>query len=158
MNAKQIRDELREGDSPSLRRRRRLARLAAVGLVDFTAISLYQVGAVRRLPDVPGRLVDSNHVSAAVEAYPFGIPDATAGAALYAATLVLAGARGARRHPAWSLALAGAAVAGAAGAVKYLWDMATKEKRACVYCLLGAAVNFVMVPPAVAEARAAWRR
>lgn len=159
MDIRAIRDELRSGHSPSLRRRRRIAALAALGLVDFAVISLYQIGAIRRLPDLPGRLVDSNQVNAAVEAYRMGAPDGPIAALLHAAEMVLASAGGSRRtgrHPAWDLLLAGAVAGGAAGALVYLRDMVFREAKACPYCLAGAAVSFAMVPLVIPEARDAW--
>jgi hypothetical protein len=72
-----IRRELREGHSPSLRRRRRIGFLAALGAVDFAVISLYQIGAIRHLPEPPGHLFDSDKVNASRKAYALGVPDGT---------------------------------------------------------------------------------
>ena len=59
-----IRRELRQGQSPSLGRRRWIGFLSAVGAVDFTVISLYQMGVIQHLPDPPGRIFDSDQVNA----------------------------------------------------------------------------------------------
>ena len=155
-----IRRELREADSPSLRRRRWIAALSAVGVVDFAVISLYQLGVIRHLPDPPGRLFDSDKVNGSRKAYATGVPDGTLGLALYALTLVLTGAGGTSRtgRPAiLDLALGGAVLAGAIGAAHYLYDMVMRQERACPYCLAGAAVSFAMLPLAVRETRAGAR-
>jgi uncharacterized membrane protein len=152
MNVSAIREELRDGRSPLLRHRRRLATLAAVGAVDFAIISLYQLGVIRHLPDPPGRIFDSDKVNASTSAYRFGLPDGPLGLASYAAILVLAGAGGAEntgRRPIFDALLAAAVGAGVVGAASYLYEMVRKQQRACAYCLTGAAVNFAMVPAAV---------
>lgn len=159
MNALAVRNVLRSDRADaSLARRRRIALLSAVGLLDFVAISLYQLGIIRRLPDLPGRLFDTNAVNASPRAYPLGVPDGPLGAALFAVTMVLAGAGGTRatgRSPLVSLLLGAAGFAGAAGAAKYLWDMITKEKKACPYCLVGAGLDFGIATYAWPEVRQA---
>jgi uncharacterized membrane protein len=165
MDVDAIRRELREGDSPSLRRRRWIGVLSALGAVDFAIISLYQLGVIRHLPDPPGRIFDSDKVNASRKAYSTGVPDGTLGLGLYALTLILAGAGGSARtgrHPLLDVALGGAVAAGVAAAVQYLYDMAMRQERACPYCLVGAAANFAMlalaVPGALAEGRSLLRR
>ena len=55
----QMRSAWRDGDEPSLRRRRKIASLAVLGLVDFGIISLYQMGVIRSLPDcITGALLN----------------------------------------------------------------------------------------------------
>jgi len=152
-----LRDELRTGESPSLQRRRWISLLCAVGAVDFAVISLYQVGVIRRLPDLPGDLFDSNQVNASRTAYAHRVPDGAIGLALYGLTLLLAAAGGSRqtgRRPIADLLLGGSVAAGALGAAQYLYDMAFRQARACPYCLVGAAVNFAMLPLAAREALA----
>ena len=143
-----------------MRRRRRIGALAAAGMADFAIISLYQMGNIRSLPDLPGRVFDSNGVNASEKAYASGVPDGTTGAALYAANLMLASAGGSRRSgrkPILDLLLAGSVAAGVVGAAQYLYNMARKQEKACLYCITGAALNAAMVPPAYAEARDAVR-
>jgi uncharacterized membrane protein len=156
MDIEAIRHELRHGDSHSLRRRRRIAALAALGAVDFAIISLYQLGFIRHLPDPPGRIFDSDRVNSSRTAYALGVPDGPLGLGLYALTLILAGAGGTARsgrRRILDVLLGGAVAAGAVGASKYLWDMVRHQERACPYCLVGAAVNFAMVPLAIRELR-----
>jgi uncharacterized membrane protein len=154
LDAEVVRRAWREGRDPSLRRRRTIAALASAGLADFAVISLYQFGAIRHLPDPPTRFFDSDRVNASKQAYAFGVPDGTTGALLYAAELVLAavgGSRGSGRPFAASALLAGATATGAGAAVYYLWDMFAREKRACAYCLAGAALNLAMFPLALRD-------
>jgi uncharacterized membrane protein len=154
LKAADIQRTWRDGRDPSLRRRRTIAALASAGLADFAVISLYQMGAIRHLPDPPIRAFDSDRVNASTKAYALGVPDGTTGALLYAAELVLSafgGSRKSGRPLAASALLAGAAAVGAGAAVYYLWDMFARERRACAYCLVGSALNLSMLPLALGD-------
>lgn len=144
MDALAIRNELLNNDSAVINKRRTIILLSAVGLVDFSIISLYQTGVIKKLPDLPFDIFDSNKVNASKSAYQFGVPDGPVSAAAYAATMVLAAAGGSEqsgRKPVMDTLL-GATIAGnAAGAVYYLYDMLFKQKKICLYCLTGAAIN-----------------
>lgn len=155
MEATAIRDVLRKGTDEDLDRRRKIIALSALGLVDFSIISLYQTGVIGKLPDIPLPLFDSNKVNASKEAYMFGVPDGPVSATVYAMTMVLASAGGSReasRKPVFDLLL-GAAVAGnLGGALYYLYDMTFKQKKICLYCVTGAAVNIasaIIIAPAI---------
>lgn len=151
-----IRNELRDANSSSLKRRRKIGVLSAIGMVDFAVISLYQMGVIRHLPDPPSWVFDSDKVNASEKAYSMHLPDGTTGASMYAANLMLASFGGSARtgRGNWPTALLGLTVAASAvGALDYLRDMIFKEKRACPYCLLGAAVNLAMVPLVWKEAK-----
>lgn len=144
MNALAIRNELRNNDSDVMDKRRTIILLSALGLVDFSVISLYQTGIIEKLPDLPFAIFDSNKVNASKEAYQFGVPDGPVSAVAYAAIMVLAAAGGSEasgRKPVVD-SLLGATIAGnTAGAVYYLHDMIFKQKKICLYCLAGAAIN-----------------
>lgn len=158
MDPDAIRNELRHGESDALRRRRGIVILAAVGAIDFAIISLYQLGAIRHLPDPPGRIFDSDKVNASRKAYALGVPDGPVGLVLYGLTIVLAGAGGGERsgrRPIFDLLLGGAVAAG--GALNYLYDMARRQARACPCCLVGAAAHFAMIPLALPNAVSAAR-
>ncbi len=123
MNPTAIRDVLRTGHNEDLDARRKVILLSALGLIDFSIISLYQTGVIKHLPVIPHPLFDSDKVNASKDAYMFGAPDGPISAVAYAATMVLASAGGSKkagRSPVFDVAL-GATVAGnAVGAVFYL--------------------------------------
>lgn len=155
MNVEAIRNTLRNEQSEDLNRRRKLIALSALGLVDFSIISLYQTGVIRHMPDLPHPLFASDEVNAAKDAYMFGVPDGPISAVVYGLTMVLAAAGGsekADRSPIMDVAL-GATVAGnAAGALYYLQNMLFKQKKICLYCVTGAAINLasaVLIAPTV---------
>lgn len=150
-----IRDVLRNDYSDDLDRRRKVIGLSALGLVDFSIISLYQTGVIKSLPDLPFEVFDSNKVNASEDAYRFGAPDAPISAVAYAAIMVLASAGGDEktgRKPVLDVAL-GATVAGnAVGAIFYLYKMIFEQKKICLYCVTGAAINIasaIIIAPTV---------
>jgi uncharacterized membrane protein len=156
------RAQLLRSTSRSLRRRRWIARLSALALVDTALVALRQLGAIRHLPDLPLSWIDSNAVTTSLPAYLFGTPDAALAAGSYAFNLIAAGAgeggkRTSRASKMRSLLLAANALGGAIGAAGYLWNMLTKRKRLCPYCLATIALNFALLPIAALEARAALR-
>lgn len=135
--------------SESRKRKRLISFLSALGVVDFSIISLYQLGIIKKLPDLPFKIFDSNKVNASKEARIFGVPDGPISLVGYVATIVFAaGGEGAspRKVKFSNYALAATVLASAAGAAYYLNDMVRNQKKACIYCLIGAAINFAMVP------------
>ena len=158
MRAAAIRHELLTGKDEDLERRRRIATLSALGLVDFAIISLYQSGVIKRLPELPFNVFDSNKINAAPEAYQMGAPDAAISAWIYASNMVLATAGGTEasgRKPIFDLLLGSAIAGNAAGALYYLYDMTFKQKKICPYCIGGAAINIasaIIVAPLVLKA------
>lgn len=155
MDVKKIRKSLREGSSDDLERRRKLICLSAIGLADFSIISLYQTGVIKSLPDIPLSIFDSNKVNASESAYQLGVPDGPVSSLAYSAVMVLASAGGSEssgRKPVFDVAL-GATVAGnAVGAVFYLSNMIFKQKKICLYCVTGAAINIasaIIIAPVV---------
>ena len=140
-----ISQALRKADTPTLRRKRKIVALSALGLLDFSLISLYQSGVIRHMPDLPGSLFDSDYVNGSDEAYQMGAPDAPISAMVYGLNMVLATAGGNEktgRHPVFDLLLGASLVANAGGGALYLFNMVTKQKKACLYCVAGAAINF----------------
>lgn len=155
MDAIAIRNELRDGHSTALGARRKVVLLSALGLVDFSLISLYQTGIIRHLPDPPHRIFDSDKINASGEAYQFGAPDGPISATAYAVSMLLASAGGSEktgRKPVLDIAL-GATVAGnAIGAIYYLGNMLFKQRKICPYCVTGAAINIasaIIIAPTV---------
>lgn len=148
MKVVKIKKELRKKTNPDLDVKRKLAVLASLGLLDFIIISLYQLGVIRKLPDVPVKGIDSNYVNASDEAYKMGLPDGSVSATVYTIILVLIGVKGTKksgREPVWDVLLGGAIAANAAGALDYLRVMIFKQKKICLYCVMGAVINLVML-------------
>lgn len=158
MRTAAIRQELLNSTDEDLQRRRKVLILSALGMVDFAFISLYQSGAIKRLPELPVKVFDSNKVNAAPEAYLMGAPDGTISAWLYATNMVLAtvgGTEASGRKLIHDVLLGSAIVANAAGAVWYMSDMTFKQKKVCPYCIAGAAINIasaVIIAPTVLKA------
>jgi hypothetical protein len=159
--AEAVSEALRRGDSPFLRRRRRVAGLSLVATGSLGVVAAYQMGLLRRVPEPPLRFLDADRVDAAGEAYQLlKTPDASLGLASAAVTLALAGmgaARRAEQQPIIPLALAAKVVLDAAYAVFLSLEQATKHRRFCSWCLLAAATNVATVPQVLPEAAAAWR-
>jgi uncharacterized membrane protein len=127
---------------------KRVIAVSAFGVVDSVVVALHQTGLVRRLPDPPLAIFDSNRVTRSPAAYPFGIPDATLAILQYGLNIVLAAAaHGSRRRRTWLERLLRLNVAGGAlGAAYYLYVMIRREKKLCVYCLGAIAASFALVP------------
>ena len=151
----EIRQALTKGKGDDLNRKRQVMLLSAIGLVDFSIISLYQTGVIKRLPDLPFKIFDSNKVNKSPQAYAMGVPDGPVSAAVYAATMILATAGGTEssgRKPIADVMLGGAVLGNTAGAVYYLYDMIFKQKKVCLYCVTGAVINIasaVIIAPVV---------
>ena len=129
-----------------------LGTMAGAALAVAIPVTLRQLDIIERLPDVSWRGFDANKVTTSPEAYPLGgIPDGVPASLMYVAELALVLARRRQRRRArptpWIDRLIALCVAGGAvGAAYYAWQMATVEKKACVYCLTNIALNFAMVP------------
>lgn len=120
MTPAELRRQLRTGQGRFLDARRRMAGLPLVASASTGLISLYQLGAIERLPDLPFAL--------------FATPDGVLGLANYAATLALIAAGGrdrAREHSWLPLALA----------AKLTLGQWTKHRAFRIWCLLGASAT-----------------
>jgi uncharacterized membrane protein len=113
--------------------------LIGFALADALVVSARQVGLIRKLPDVPGKIFDANQVTVSKAAYPFGVPDGIL-AVLHHSTQLGLLALGKRRLLRWS------AAAGALASIYYLWQMTFRERKACVYCIGAIAANMALVP------------
>jgi uncharacterized membrane protein len=145
-------DKLRNDHSEATKHRRQIASLAALGLLDFSVISLFQLGYIKKMPDLPGKLFDSEKVNSSKEAVLLGIPDGVISLGMYAATMFLATlASNKKKKAKWLDYLLGGIIAGQAlGAAHYLYVMSAVHKKVCLYCVGGAAINFAAVKPMVA--------
>lgn len=145
MTLNKIRKASHNSASQDMDKRRNIIWLSALGLLDFSIISLYQTGIIKKLPDLPGKIFDSNKVNASPEAYRMGVPDGPVSALVYAGTMVLAAAGGTEapgRKPVLDVLLGTAIAGNAVGAAYYLYDMIFKQKKVCIYCVTGAVINF----------------
>ncbi|MCP9496326.1 MAG: vitamin K epoxide reductase family protein [Pyrinomonadaceae bacterium MAG19_C2-C3] len=153
-----LRSELQHGDSPDLWRRRAIIGLSLVGMTAMAAVSLLQTGIVKHLPDPPLDGFDSDKVNASDTAYMLGVPDGTLSLAGLAANVPLAAFGGvdrARETPMVPLVAAGKAAIEAAVAGWYFYQMPTKEKAWCGYCIVGALANVGIFALTLPEARKA---
>jgi len=148
-NQSSVIDVMRAENSPKIQNRRKIAALAAVGLVDFSLISLFQLGYIKRMPDLPGKLFDSEKVNSSQDAVMLGVPDGVFSLCAYAGTLFLAAAasRPSKYSRLFDILLSGVIISQAAGGAYYLYNMATVQKKVCVYCVAGALINFAAVKP-----------
>lgn len=145
MDPKEIRNELRYGDSEDLERRRKLVALSVAGLADFNIISLLQSGVIRRLPDIPYPIFDTNGINISKTSFAMGVPDAIISSVMFAMKMALATAGGsekASRKPVFDLLLGAVSLGHAAGAAQMTYDMLFKKKKICIYCLAGAGIIF----------------
>lgn len=149
----------RAGASPSLERRRRAAATALGSATVMVGLALYQLGLVRRLPELPLPGFDANRVDASAQAYQIlSAPDATLGVLSYASTAVLASAGGPRPPALLTATLAAKAAVDLGWAVKLTLDQPLKHRAACSWCLAASALTVATFASAVAEARATFSR
>jgi uncharacterized membrane protein len=156
MKAEKIRDVLRTEHSQDIDRRRKVALLSAIGIADFSIISLLQSGVIRKLPDIPYPAVfDTNGINTSKTSFEMGVPDATMSTVMHALEMVLATAGGsekASRKPIFDVLLGGVVLGHALGAVRMTYDMFFKKKKICLYCLTGASLilsSAVIIAPSV---------
>jgi uncharacterized membrane protein len=163
--AERLRRELQDGESKGLHRRRWVIGLSLVGMGAMAAVSLFQTGVVGHLPDPPVEGFDSDKVNSSETAYMLGVPDGTLSLASLAANVPLAAFGGddrAQVTPLVPLVAAGKSLVEAAVAGWYFYQMPSKEKRWCAYCIAGALTNFAVaaltLPEAVESLEALRRR
>jgi uncharacterized membrane protein len=155
MEAQEVREQLTEKDTAVLKRRRAIIVLSLVGLGTAAAASLLQTGVVRHLPDPPKGNFDADKVVKSDEAYVFGVPDATIALVGLAANVPIAAFGGTNRageQPIVPIFAAGKSAVEAVFAGWYFYQMPTKEKAWCAYCILGAAAYFSIFALALPEA------
>lgn len=154
----ELRQDLQEGDTPDLRRRRGVIGLSLLGMASMAAVSLLQTGMVKHLPDPPLDNFNSDKVNSSETAYQFGVPDGTVSLAGLAANIPIAafgGADRARQQPWVPLVAAGKAAVEAVAAGWYFYQMPAKEKAWCGYCIMGALASFGILALTLPEARQA---
>jgi uncharacterized membrane protein len=154
-----LRRELQESNVSDLKARRAVIGLSLLGIGAMTAVTLFQTGVVKHLPDPPIDNFDSDKVNSSDTAYALGVPDGALSLASLAANIPLAAFGGENRAEAMPLvpiAAAAKATVEAAVAGWYFYQMPTKEKAWCGYCIVGAAANFGIAALTLVEAKKAW--
>jgi hypothetical protein len=144
-----------------MRNRRAIASLALATSAPLALVALWQLGAIKHLPDPPLRLFDAEKVNGSAQAYDkLATPDAILGIGSAIATMGLAGMGGpdrAKSMPLIPIAFAAKVFIDALVAGKLTVDQWTKYRAFCMWCLLSAAATFAMVPLVIPEALAALR-
>lgn len=155
-----LRRELQESKQSDLNLRRAVIGLSLLGIGAMTAVTLFQTGVVKHLPDPPIDGFDSDKVNSSDTAYALGVPDGSLSLASLAANIPLAafgGENRAEEMPLVPLAAAAKATVEAAVAGWYFYQMPTKEKAWCGYCIVGALANWGIAGLTLIEAKRAWK-
>jgi uncharacterized membrane protein len=156
----ELRRELQKSNEQDLQVRRAIIGLSLIGMGAMTAVSLFQTGIIRHLPDPPIKDFDSDKVNSSDTAYALGVPDGTLSLASLAANIPIAafgGANRAEETPLVPLAAAAKATVEAAVAGWYFYQMPTVEKKWCGYCIVGALANFGIAALSLVEAKRALK-
>ena len=158
--AQELREELQENKSKNLRRRRAIIGLSLIGMGAMTAVSLLQTGIIKHLPDPPIDSFDSDKVNSSDTAYALGVPDGTLSLASFAANIPVAAFGGENRAAERPLVPICAAFKSSVEAVVagwYFYQMPTKEKAWCGYCIIGALANIGVAALSLPEAKEAYQ-
>ncbi len=159
LETQQLRRELQNGNNKELNVRRAIIGLSLWGMGSMTAVSLFQTGVINHLPDPPIDGFDSDKVNSSDTAYALGVPDGTLSLASLAANIPIAALGGENRaaeQPLVPLAFAAKASIEAVVAGWYFYQMPTKEKAWCGYCIVGALANVGIAALSLVEAKKAW--
>ena len=153
---------LREGNGTFLKARRWVVSLALFNIAAMGAISLFQIGILKHVPEVPLPGADADKINGSAQAYEIlQMPDAFLAIGSYAATAALA-AMGppdrARTLPWVALGMGVKTLADAALAVRLLISQPTKFKTYSAWCVAGALAALATAPIAWPEARSAWEQ
>ncbi len=160
--AHELSRELRDGAGDFLRHRRVAASLTLLGMASLAAISLYQMGIFKRLPEPSISVLDARKVNGSAEAYSIlNTPDAVLGLGSYAATLGLIAMGGPDR--AWSqpwipLVLAAKSSLDSFQAGALTGKSWLKFRAFSLYSLVTALCTFLVLPIVLPEARAARQK
>lgn len=141
-------------------RRWTVAGLSTLGLLDSLYMLAYHKGWIDSLV-CPFFGQGCNIVGRSKQARHFGIPNAAVGAVGYAAigTMALAAEKlPSKLEPLRRAGLAGASSAAALASAYLTWEQKSRVKAWCFWCLSSAAINAIILPLAVAEARKALKR
>ncbi len=161
MTAHELSRELRDGAGDFLGHRRVAASLALLGMASLAAISLYQMGIFKRLPEPSISVLDAVKVNGSAGAYSIlNTPDAVLGLGSYAATLGLIAMGGpdrAHSQPWIPLALAAKSSLDSVQAGVLTRKSWFKFRAFSLYSLVTVLSTFLVLPVVLPEARAAWK-
>lgn len=153
--------ELRTRRDPDLNRRRWVLGLSLVGVAAAKIVTLYQMGVVKRLPDLPVRPFNATKVDAAPYAYSrLQTPDGALMLVSYALTAALAAAGSAdraERDPALPIALAAKTGFDSVSAVRLAAEEWRDTKALCGYCQAATVASLLSFAIALPEAARAVR-
>ncbi|WP_242140634.1 vitamin K epoxide reductase family protein [Sphingomonas sp. TREG-RG-20F-R18-01] len=158
----QLSDELRNGTSPELTRRRIGIGLSLGGAFVAAAVAAYQTGLSKRLPDIlPGKVWDAEKVDASDYAYSnLQQPDGPMMLVNYGLT-AMAIAAGGKDRAEQNPALPVVAAAKAAGDFALCSAMAVKEwqenKKLCSWCQVATVISATTLAVSLPEAIKALR-
>lgn len=157
-SAEILREDLRHGRGPFLKRRRAIAGLSIFSCTVLGGVALFQIGVFKHLPGppIPGFAPEEVHGSREAYRY-FGVPDAFLGMASYAVTACLAG-MGPNERARWiPLAMASKALLDAAMAGRLVAQEAVTFRKFSLRSLLIAAATFTALSLALPEVIRVWR-
>lgn len=160
LKPQELREELQDGQSKNIKRRRAIIGLSLIGMGAMTAVSLLQTGIINHLPDPPIEDFNSDKVNLSNTAYALGAPDGTISLASLALNIPIAAFGGENRaevQPLVPLLAAGKSFVEAVAAGWYFYQMPVKEKAWCGYCITGALTNFGIAALSIPEAVEAWK-
>jgi hypothetical protein len=92
LDPQDLRQQIQHDDGPEMRLRRAIVGTSLVGMASMAAVSLFQTGVIRHLPDPPLAAFHSDKVNSSSTAYGYGMPDGPLTLAMHAANLALAAA------------------------------------------------------------------
>lgn len=156
----ELRGQLQNSNSADMKHRRAIVGLSLFGMVNMAIVSLLQTGIVKHLPDPPLDSFDSDKVNSSDTAYQLGTPDGTLSLAGLAMNLPIAGFGGDSRAQSTPYVPIAASVKSGVEAIAagwYFYQMPTKEKKWCAYCIGGAIANFGIFALTVPEALKAFK-
>ncbi|HEX7359076.1 MAG TPA: vitamin K epoxide reductase family protein [Bryobacteraceae bacterium] len=159
MSPETLREELRHGSGPFLKRRRAIAGLSIFSCTILGGVALFQIGVRKHLPGppIPGFAPDEIHGSPEAYAY-LGVPDAFLGMTSYALTACLSG-MGPNDRARWiPLAMTSKTLLDSVVAGKLVAKEIFKFRKFSLRSLLIAAATFTALSLALPEGIRAWRR
>lgn len=155
MDPRQLSKELREGNSSDLERRRWIVGLSAVGASMAQIVTLYQMGVLKQLPDLPIPFVDSDRVDASTYAYSrLNTPDGPLMLVNYGITAWLTttgGENRAKENPLIPIGMSVKLLIDAIAAAELAREKWSENKAFCEYCQVATLCSFASLALAVPE-------